>query len=147
MKPARFRNRRGPFSRGLVPSSLFSDDDFFNEPLWMSKMEEPALNIKETDEKFEIELAAPGYSKKDFNVTVNEGVLHITAEKEMEKKEEEENYTRREFSYNSFEKSLMLPDTVKSEDVKAKYEDGILKFHLAKKEEAKKLKPKVVEIS
>ncbi len=146
MKPTKFRNRRGPFRRGLVPSNLFSDD-FFNEPLWRNQLEEPALNIKETDNKFEIELAAPGFSKKDFNVTIDDGLLNISAEKEMEKKEEEENYTCREFSYNSFERSLMLPDNIKSEDIKAKYENGILKFHLEKKEEAKKLKPKVVEIA
>ena len=146
MKLVNFRNRRGPFRKGLVPSSLFNDD-FFNEPLWMNKLDEPALNIKETDDKFEIELAAPGFSKKDFNVTIDDGLLNISAEKEVKKKEEDNNYTCREFSYDSFERSVMLPDTVKSEDIKAKYEDGILKFHLVKKEETKKLKPKVVQIS
>ncbi len=113
----------------------------------MNKLDEPALNIKETDDKFEIELAAPGFSKKDFNVTIDDGLLNISAEKEVKKKEEDNNYTCREFSYDSFERSVMLPDTVKSEDIKAKYEDGILKFHLVKKEETKKLKPKVVQIS
>ncbi|RPD98738.1 Hsp20/alpha crystallin family protein [Aureibaculum marinum] len=145
MKPVSLKKRRRPFRRGLIPSNLFNDNHFFDEPLWMKRLDEPALNIKETDDTFEIELAAPGYSKKDFNVTIDGGLLNISAEKESEEKEEEENYTCREFSYESFQRSLMLPETVKSEDVKAKYENGILKFHLAKKEEAKK--PKIVEVS
>jgi HSP20 family protein len=65
----------------------------------------------------------------------------------MKKEEKEEDYTRREFSYNAFERSLLLPENVKEEEIKAKYNDGILSFKLAKKEVAVKPKPKVIEVS
>lgn len=96
-------------------------------------MNEPALNIKETDKAFEVELAAPGFSKKDFEVTIDDGCLHFAAENSSSKEEKEDNYTRKEFSYNSFEKRLQLPDSVKEEDVKANYKDGVLGFNLTKK--------------
>ncbi len=148
--------RRSPWGN-LVPSDFFDTDDFFDnrlwnrdaldEEFWNGKSREPALNIKETDKAFEVELAAPGFSKKDFDVNIADGCLNITAEKSESKEEKEENYTRKEFSYNSFQKSLQLPDTVKEEDVKAKYKDGILSFNLVKKEEPKAPKPKKIEIA
>ncbi|WP_422080996.1 Hsp20/alpha crystallin family protein [Ulvibacterium sp.] len=147
--------RRRPFG-GLMTNDFFDMDDFFDNRgwvrdmlpsrFWNGKTVEPALNIKESEDKFEIELAAPGFSKKDFNVTIDDGCLNISAEKSMEEEEKEENYTRREFSYNSFERSLQLPESVKEEEIKAHYHDGILSFDLAKKEEAKKKPPKVVKI-
>ncbi|WP_339655939.1 Hsp20/alpha crystallin family protein [uncultured Maribacter sp.] len=148
--------RRRPF-RNLITQDFFDIDNFFDnrrwgrnmlpDAFWNGKSAEPALNIKETDDNFEIELAAPGFGKKDFNVTIDDGCLNISAEKSMEKEEKEDNYTRREFSYNSFERSLQLPENVKEEEIKAKYNDGILSFKLAKKEEAKKRPPKVIEIA
>ncbi len=125
---------------------FFDNDDFFDNRLWNNKLDEPALNIKETDDAYEVELAAPGFSKKDFEVTIDDGCLNVSAEKSESKEEENDNYTRKEFSYNSFEKRLQLPDSVKDENVKAKYKDGILSFDLIKKEEAKAKKPKVIEI-
>ena len=74
------------------------------------RMNSPTTNIKETDEANQVELAAPGFSKKDFEVTIEDGCLNISAESSSSK---DENYTRQEFSYNSFEKSLELPDSVK----------------------------------
>lgn len=69
----------------------------------------PAVNVKETEKAFEIEVAAPGLSKKDFKITAENGVLNISSEKE--KKEQEENgYTRREFSYSSFSRSFFCDD-------------------------------------
>jgi HSP20 family protein len=117
------------------------------DTFWNGRTTAPALNIKETDDNFEIELAAPGFGKKDFNVTIEDGCLNITAEKEHSEEEKKDNYTRREFSYNSFERSLQLPESVKEEEIKAKYNDGILSFKLAKKEEAKKRPPKVIEVA
>ncbi|WP_313790892.1 Hsp20/alpha crystallin family protein [Flagellimonas allohymeniacidonis] len=138
-------------------SNFFDLDDFFEDRIWNSsilkdrfwngKTMTPAMNIKETEEDFEIELAAPGFAKKDFEVTIDNGCLNISAEKSITEEEKEKNYTRREFSYNSFERSLQLPESVKEEAVKAKYNDGILSFKLVKKEEAKKQKPKVIEVS
>ena len=129
----------------------FFDDRMWNKGLmnadfWNGKTVEPALNIKETDDHFEIELAAPGFSKKDFNVTIEDGCLNISAEKKLTEEKKEEEYTRREFNYSAFERSLMLPESVKDEEIKAKYNDGILSFKVMKKEEAKKRPPKVIEV-
>lgn len=148
--------RRQPFGN-LITQDFFDMDDFFEnrgwvrnmvpENFWNGKRSEPALNIKETDDNFEIELAAPGFGKKDFEVTIDDGCLNIKAEKSTSEEETDDNYTRREFSYNAFERSLQLPESVKQEAIKAKYNDGILSFNLAKKEEAKKLPPKKVQIA
>ena len=140
------RNRRGPFSN-LITSDFFDNDDLLDNRLWNKNLDEPALNVKETDDAFEVELAAPGFTKKDFNVTVDNGCLNISAESSNSKEEKDDNYTRQEFSYNSFEKRLQLPDSVKEEDVKAKYKDGILSFNLAKTEDSKNHQPKKVEIA
>tara|TARA_R110002033_G_scaffold166331_1_gene204872 strand:- start:98525 stop:98989 length:465 start_codon:yes stop_codon:yes gene_type:complete len=147
---------RKPFGN-LVSQDFFDMDDFFDnrgwvrdmlpERFWNGKRAEPALNIKETDNNFEIELAAPGFAKKDFEVTIDDGCLNIKAEKSESDEEKDENFTRREFSYQSFERSLQLPETVKQEAIKAAYKDGILSFNLTKKEEAKKLPPKKVQIA
>jgi HSP20 family protein len=155
MSLVKFKKRRP--STNLIPSSFFDTDDFFGNSLmnmglfddnfWNGKTTEPAMNIVETDKDFELELVAPGFSKKDFKVSIDNGYLNISAEKSSEKEEKEKNYTCQEFSYNSFERSLLLPDTIKDEDVKAKYNDGILSFKLMKKEETKKRKPKMIEVS
>jgi len=131
----------------LITSDFFDNDNFLDRQLFHQKLEEPALNIKETDDAFEVELAAPGYAKNDFEVTIDDGCLNIAAESSNSKEEKEDNYTRKEFSYNSFEKTLQLPDSVKDEDIKAKYKDGILSFNLLKKADAKNHKPKKVEIA
>lgn len=145
MTLVKFRQR--PWENLFTSDLLdFEAGNLLNDKLWFKKMNEPALNIKEKKDEFEIELAAPGFDKKDFEVNIAEGCLNIKAKKEERKEEKEENYTRKEFNFNSFEKSLQLPDTVIDEKIKAKYENGILKFSLAKKEEAKKQKPKKIEI-
>jgi len=131
----------------LVSSDFFNSDDFFNGGTWLNKIEEPAMNVMENEDNFEIELAAPGYDKKDFNVNIENGCLNISAENSDSKEEEKGNYSRKEFSYTSFEKSLRLPESVLDDKIKATYKDGVLKFKLAKKEEAKKHTPKTVEIS
>ncbi|HIE15292.1 MAG TPA: Hsp20/alpha crystallin family protein [Bacteroidales bacterium] len=106
----------------------------------------PAVNIKENDKSFEVEVAAPGMKKKDFKVEVENNVLTISAEKKEEKKETKENYSRREFSYESFERSFTLPqDLVDANKISAKYEDGILRIAIPKKEEKAKLS-KVINI-
>ena len=107
MSLVKFRNRR-PWGN-LVTSNFFNNDDFFNNQLfnnelWNSQLNEPALNIKETDEAFKVELAAPGFSKKDFEVSINHGCLNISAQNSNSEEEKEDSYTRKEFSYNSFEK-------------------------------------------
>ncbi|MGZ4033408.1 MAG: Hsp20/alpha crystallin family protein [Bacteroidia bacterium] len=94
----------------------------------------PDANIIENGKDFKIELAAPGLERKDFHVEVNNGILTISAEKKEEKKEENENYKRREFSYNSFSRSFTLPENSVQDKIDAKYENGILHLTLPKKE-------------
>lgn len=94
----------------------------------------PEANIIENGKDYKIELAVPGLEKKDFKVEVLDGVLSISAEKEEEKKEEDKNFRRREFSYNSFCRSFTLPDNLVTGNIDAKYENGVLRLTLPKKE-------------
>ncbi|RSK40417.1 Hsp20/alpha crystallin family protein [Mangrovimonas spongiae] len=149
MSLIKFNNRRP-----LLPSwtndglkSFLSSDDFFNNDFFEEDSLMPAMNVKEHDSDFEIEFAAPGFTKKDFEVTIDEGVLNVCGEKQHEKEEQDEAYTRKEFSYNSFKRSLSLPNSVNTDqDIKAIYKDGILKLNLQKKEEAKTPPKKVIEV-
>ncbi|MGC1203696.1 MAG: Hsp20/alpha crystallin family protein [Flavobacteriaceae bacterium] len=142
-----------PWGSRLFPSNLnnivrFDDDfsdDFFEDDSLM-----PAVNIKEHDKDFEIEFAAPGFNKKDFEVTIEEDILHVCGEKELEEEEKEDEYSRKEFSYKSFKRSMMLPPSIDlDQDVKAVYKNGILKVKLLKKEEAATKEPakKVIEVN
>ena len=96
----------------------------------------PSVNIKETPKEFNLELAAPGLERKDFEIEVNNNILTISAEKEVEKKEGDKEYSRREYSYSSFCRSFTLPEFVKEDDIKAKYENGILKVAIPKMKES-----------
>ncbi|MCF8218799.1 MAG: Hsp20/alpha crystallin family protein [Bacteroidales bacterium] len=110
----------------------------------------PAVNVKEDDNEFNIEVATPGLKKDDFSVSVDNGRLTISAEREDEKKDKDEegNYTRQEFSYQSFQRSFQLPDNVVDADkIKANYNDGILNVNIPKREEAKPKPAKEIKIS
>lgn len=108
----------------------------------------PAVNIKETDEQFEVEMAAPGMSKEDFQIELNNNLLTISSEKRKEHEgTEKDRYTRREFSYQSFRRSFTLSnEVVDAEKIKARYENGVLHLQIPKKEEAKKRPPKRIAI-
>jgi HSP20 family protein len=126
-------------------SDFFDDNGFINSP-WLGRQSMPAVNIKENEKNFEIELASPGMEKKDFNISVNNGVLIISAEKTQETENKEDNYTRREFGCASFSRSFTLPANTSEDDIKAKYEGGILKVLVAKKGEEKGKQTKSIEI-
>lgn len=127
--------------------TFLSSDDFFNNDFFDEDSLMPAMNVKEHDDEFEIEFAAPGFTKKDFEVTIEDNILNVSGEKKHEMEEKEEDFTRREFSYNSFKRSLTLPKTVNTDqEVKATYKNGILKLNLYKKEEAKEQPKKVIEV-
>ncbi len=96
----------------------------------------PKVNIKDNVEGFELELAVPGMKKEDFTVEVDKDVLTISSESKTESKEKKDNYTRREFVHSSFKRAFTLPDSVDGSKIDAKYEDGILKLVLPKKQEA-----------
>ncbi|WP_299113966.1 Hsp20/alpha crystallin family protein [uncultured Winogradskyella sp.] len=149
MSLIKFNNRRRLFSSWTNESlkSFLSSDDFFNNDFFEEDSLMPAMNVKEHDNDFEIEFAALGFSKKDFEITLDDNILNVCGEKKHEAEEKEEDYTRREFSYNSFKRSLTLPKSVNTDqDVKATYKDGILKVNLHKKEEAKEQPKKVIEV-
>lgn len=126
--------------------SDFFDNDRFFDAAWLKKQSVPAVNVKETEKSFEVELAAPGLSKKDFNISVENGVLTISSEKKEEKESKDNEYTRREFSYSAFSRSFALPENVKEEDVNARYEDGVLRLTLVKKELAAQKVKKAIEV-
>ncbi|POY34724.1 heat-shock protein [Solitalea longa] len=108
----------------------------------------PRVNIRETNEEFNIELAAPGMKKEDFKIELDNDMLVISSEKHDESEEMQNEYTRREFSYQSFQRSFTLSERlVNREEIKAEYREGILHITVPKKEEAKTKPVKVIEIS
>lgn len=108
----------------------------------------PSVNIKETAETYEVEVAAPGMEKSDFNITLDGNLLTISSVKEHKEISEQENFTRREFSYQSFQRSFELPkNVVDEEQITARYENGLLALKIPKKEEAKQKPPRMIEIS
>jgi HSP20 family protein len=135
-------------SNSWIPSvfgDLF-DTDFVPK----SNYTAPAINVKESDKAYTVELAAPGMKKEDFNVHINdEGNLIIKMESKQEHKEEDKNirYLRREFSYSKYEQTLILPDDVKKDDIKAHVENGVLTVELPKVVEEKVKLSRQIEIA
>ena len=109
----------------------FFDTDFMTR----TKATAPAINVKETEKDYTVEVAAPGMTKDDFNVNIDkDGNLHIHMEAHTEKKEEDKksHYLRREFAYSKFEQTLLLPDDVEKEAIAARVNDGVLTVTLSK---------------
>lgn len=136
-----------------VPSLFdrFFENDLFdwsNRNFSSTNTTLPAVNIKESSDGFEVDMAAPGFSKSDFKIELNHDLLTISSEKQMQNEvREDQQFTRNEFSYQSFSRSFTLPNTADSEKIKAKYENGILSVFIPKKEEAKPKPPKQISIS
>ena len=120
-------------SNNWIPAVF--NDLFYNDYMPKANCTAPAINVKESDKAYTVELAAPGMTKQDFNVHINdEGNLIIKMEKKEEKKEEDKSarYLRREFSYSKFEQTLILPDDVEKEKIAARVEHGVLTVELPK---------------
>lgn len=115
-------------------NDVMGPDWFGGTDKWNTSV--PAVNIKDNEENFELELAVPGVKKDDFTVEVDNDVLTISSEMKSENEETKDNYTRKEFSYSSFRRAFTLPETVDGSKIDAKYEDGILRLTLPKKQEA-----------
>jgi HSP20 family protein len=108
----------------------------------------PAVNVRETENEYELEVAAPGMKRDNFKVNLDKDQLTISSEWKDESKKEEENYTRKEFSYQSFQRSFTIPENlVDGEKISAKYHDGILSVKLPKREEAKPKPAREIKIS
>lgn len=121
-------------------------DDFFkpwnewfdNGGLWGRVLNIPAVNITEQKDEYLVSLAAPGMKKEDFKIDVDGNMLTISSEKEEKKEEKGKKFTRKEYNYSSFSRTFTLPEEINKEKIDAKYEDGVLKIALPRKEEAKK---------
>lgn len=109
----------------------------------------PAVNIQESDDNFMVEVAAPGKTRNDFNIELENDILTISSEEKKENETTEKNgrYTRKEFSYSNFKRAFSLPETVDNEKIAASYENGVLVINLPKKEEAKVQAKRMIEIS
>jgi len=143
-------------SNNWIPSFPSWADRFFEGDLmdWNSsnfageQSTLPAVNVKENDNEFQIEVAAPGLKKGDFKINFNNGKLTISSEKKEEKEEKESGkVTRKEFNYQSFQRTFSVPDNVVNTDkISAKYADGILHVKLPKREEVKPKSAKEIKI-
>ena len=121
-------------NNSLLPGFNDVFDSIFNDRM-VSRV--PAANICETPDHFHIELAAPGLKKEDFKLNLDRNILNISVEQRSENNDNQKNYSRREYSYNSFVRSFTLPETADDNGIEAEYTDGVLKINIAKKEEAK----------
>ena len=132
-------------------------DDFINQDLFNwnnsnfsnTNSTIPAVNIKETPESYEVEVAAPGMTKKDFKIELDGNSLTISSRKNEERTDKEgEKYFRREFSYQSFQRTFDLQnDVVDVDKIEARYENGLLHLLVPKKEEVKQKPPRLIQIS
>lgn len=141
---------------GLLPTAfpaLF--DDFFSRELFnwgnnnysATSTTVPSVNIRETGDNFEVEMAAPGMNKNDFKVELDGNMLTISSQKEQQQESDQDGYSRREFSYQSFQRSFVLPkDVVDVEHIVAKYENGLLHLTIPKQEQARQKAPRLIEI-
>ncbi len=121
----------------------------FNGPLSRVGSNVPAVNIREDDNQYHLEVAAPGMRKQDFKVLLEDGMLTVSTEQkqENEAKDEKGQYTKREFSYHSFSRSFRLPASCEQEHIQARYADGVLHLEIPKKEEVKRKAPRQIQIA
>ncbi len=136
------------FSRNTWMPEVFND--FFDtDSMGRANATAPAINVKESDGEYTVELAAPGLKKEDFNVNIDrDGNLHIHMESKAEHKDEDKksHYLRREFSYSKYEQTLLLPDDVDKDRIEAKVNDGVLTVNLPKVEKLPEKTMKQIEV-
>lgn len=127
-------------------------ENFFNRDMdflgnGKNALRHPSVNVIETETDYQMEVAAPGMNKLDFNLSLDDNLLTISAETKSESEKAEKNYTRREFSFSSFKRAFHLPENINTEKIDASYKDGVLHITLPKMIEEKKDKNKVIKIS
>ena len=129
MSITKYRNRFPLVKSGLP--AWFDTNDWFEDEFFTDGSSFPAMNIKESKDTFDIELAVPGFSKKEIEVSLENDMLHILGTTKKEDVMEDEGYTRKEFGFNSFDRKILVPSTIdKKKEVKATYKDGILHLKL-----------------
>lgn len=132
------KTTQSPMAR--VIEDFWNKDGFLDESMKM----EPTINIIDRNGVYKVRVSAPGFKKKDFKVAVEDGSLIISAEKNEEKKEEKENFVRKEFSASSFSRSFRLPENITLGHIKANYKNGLLNITISKtnldKREVKEIK-------
>ena len=144
MSLVRFSNQLPSMFDRFFEGDLF---DWSNRNFSMTNTTLPSVNIKENPDVFKVEVAAPGFEKGDFKLELNHDVLTISSEKQIENEtKEDERYSKREFSYQSFTRSFTLPHSADSERIDATYDNGILFVSIPKKEESKPKPSRMIEI-
>jgi len=144
MSLVRFSNQVPSLFDRFFEGDLF---DWSNRNFSNTNTTLPSVNIKENPDEFKVEVAAPGFDKGDFKLELNHDVLTISSEKQMENEiKDDEHFSKREFSYQSFTRSFTLPNIADSERIDANYENGILKVSIPKKEESKPKPSRMIEI-
>lgn len=136
------KNRANYFPFGFENAMRPKFETFVN-----SQNQFPAVNIKENEDSFEILLAAPGLTKEDFAIEIDENILKISSDIKQTEEVKEEKFSRREFSFSSFKRAFTLPETVNEDKIEASYVNGILKLSLPKKEEALPKEKRSIQIS
>ena len=127
-------------------------NDLFNEMFENSisqdfrKWNMPAVNIINYDDRYELHLAAPGLKKEDFKINIEGDQLTISVSKEVETKEVQGNYSRREFQFSSFNRRFTIPDDVNKDEIKAAYENGILMIKIPRQADVK-MKSREIKLS
>ncbi|MFC2105020.1 Hsp20/alpha crystallin family protein [Bacteroidota bacterium] len=145
MSLVRFSNQFPSLFDRFFENDMF---DWSNRNFSTTNTTLPSVNIKEDSNGFNVEMAAPGLTKDDFKIELNNNVLTISSEMKTENEtNDDEQFTKREFSYQSFNRSFSLPAIVENEKITAKYENGILKILIPKREEAKPKPIKQIKIS
>ena len=141
----RFSNQFPTLFDRFLENDLF---DWSNRNFSTTNTTVPSVNIKESPDGFEVELAAPGFLKTDFNIDLDHDQMTISSEKKVENETKDgEEFARREFSYQSFSRSFTLPNSADAEKIKATYENGILRVSIPKKDSAKPKPPKQIAIA
>ncbi len=124
----------------------FFDDDFL--PLFKNRSNSmPAVNIREDEKRYSLDLAVPGMEKKDLKIDIEEDILTVSSETRNESEENGDGYKRKEFSYSSFCRNFQIPENVNKDKIEANYKDGVLSVILPKMEEEKTKVSKQVKIS
>ncbi len=129
---------------GSFFSDFFDNDNL--QAMGFNRMSSPAVNVKETDKEYMLEVSAPGIPKENISVDVENNMLVIAGEHKQENNEEKDNYTRREFRQSSFKRSFMLPENVNAENIKARCNNGIISISLPKVNQQKLEKRKQIKI-